>query len=198
LAQVNLNSAGTGVPTEGPLGLETFGSDGFRYVFAKAGNTFTAGEINHGAGPVGPISSGIEFTALENVNATGNSFDKSSGIYFTNCYSVSTSVGPLSNIRIFNNSDYFDTSAIAFADAGAVAATNFNSYDQPSGGMVFNLKSYTFANLPLGNQTAYTSSFAYCSNGRKVGEGVGTGTGVPVYYANGTWRVFSTDAAVAI
>jgi hypothetical protein len=42
LAQVNANSAGTGVPTEGPLGLETFGSDGFRYVFAKAGEAITA------------------------------------------------------------------------------------------------------------------------------------------------------------
>jgi hypothetical protein len=32
----NLNSAGTAVPTFGPLGAETFGSDGFRYVFAQA------------------------------------------------------------------------------------------------------------------------------------------------------------------
>ena len=42
LAEVNLNSAGTAIPTEGPLGLETFGSDGFRYVFAKAGEAITA------------------------------------------------------------------------------------------------------------------------------------------------------------
>lgn len=42
LAQVNTNSAGTSVPTIGPLGLETFGSDGFRYVFAKAGEAITA------------------------------------------------------------------------------------------------------------------------------------------------------------
>ena len=33
----NLNSAGTAIPTFGPLGAETFGSDGFRYVFAQAG-----------------------------------------------------------------------------------------------------------------------------------------------------------------
>lgn len=42
LAEVNLNSAGTAIPTIGPLGLETFGSDGFRYVFAKAGEAITA------------------------------------------------------------------------------------------------------------------------------------------------------------
>jgi hypothetical protein len=163
-----------------------------------SGNTFTAGLVNHGAGAIGPISSGIEFTALQNATATVNTFDRSSGVYFNNCYSVATSTGPLAYIRIYENADYFNTTAIAFSDASAVSATNFNSYDLPSGGLVFNLKSYTYANLPLGNQTAYTSSLAYCSNGRKVGEGVGVGTGVPVYYANGSWRVFSTDAAVAI
>ena len=36
-AYTNLNSAGTAVPTIGPLGLQTFGADGFRYVFAQAG-----------------------------------------------------------------------------------------------------------------------------------------------------------------
>ena len=30
LAQVNLNSAGVAVPTEGPIGSEVFGSDGKR------------------------------------------------------------------------------------------------------------------------------------------------------------------------
>jgi hypothetical protein len=38
----NLNSAGTAVPTFGPLGAETFGSDGKRYVFAQAGAAITA------------------------------------------------------------------------------------------------------------------------------------------------------------
>jgi len=33
----NSNSAGTSIATFGPLGAETFGSDGFRYVFAQAG-----------------------------------------------------------------------------------------------------------------------------------------------------------------
>lgn len=36
---------------------------------------------------------------------------------------------------------------------------------------------------------------AFASNGRKVGESAGNGTGVPVYYSNG-WRVYSTDAVV--
>jgi hypothetical protein len=36
-AATNPNSAGTSIATFGPLGAETFGSDGFRYVFAQAG-----------------------------------------------------------------------------------------------------------------------------------------------------------------
>lgn len=38
----NLNSAGLPVPTFGPLGTQTFGSDGKRYVFAKSGAAITA------------------------------------------------------------------------------------------------------------------------------------------------------------
>ena len=38
----NTNSAGTAIPTFGPLGAEVFGSDGKRCVFAKAGASITA------------------------------------------------------------------------------------------------------------------------------------------------------------
>ena len=37
---------------------------------------------------------------------------------------------------------------------------------------------------------------SYATNGCKVGEGSGSGTGVPVYFSNGAWRVYSTDASV--
>lgn len=39
-------------------------------------------------------------------------------------------------------------------------------------------------------------AIAWCSNGRKAGEGLGDGTGVPVYYdaAAGTWNSYRTDA----
>lgn len=40
--QTNANSAGTGVPVNGPLGDQVFGSDGKRYVLAKAGESITA------------------------------------------------------------------------------------------------------------------------------------------------------------
>jgi hypothetical protein len=37
VAYTNSNSAGTAVPTIGPLGLQTFANNGLRYVFAQAG-----------------------------------------------------------------------------------------------------------------------------------------------------------------
>jgi len=42
VTNTNLNSAGTAIATFGPLGAETFGSDGFRYVFAQAGVAIAA------------------------------------------------------------------------------------------------------------------------------------------------------------
>ena len=42
VANTNLNSAGVAIPTFGPLGAETFGNTGFRYVFAQAGVAIAA------------------------------------------------------------------------------------------------------------------------------------------------------------
>jgi hypothetical protein len=47
-----LSSDGTPIPSMGPLGNEVFGSDGKRYVFAKAGNDFTASETSCSIDPV--------------------------------------------------------------------------------------------------------------------------------------------------
>ena len=45
--QTQLATDGTTlIPSFGPLGSEVFGSDGKRYVFAKAGNTFTSSETS--------------------------------------------------------------------------------------------------------------------------------------------------------
>jgi len=55
------------------------------------------------------------------------------------------------------------------------------------------LHSYTVANLPVG----MNGSICYASNGLKVGELPGAGSGVPVYYSGGQWRVWSTDQPVS-
>lgn len=42
IVPTNLNSAGTAVPTMGPLGMELFGSDGKLYVLAQANASISA------------------------------------------------------------------------------------------------------------------------------------------------------------
>jgi hypothetical protein len=42
VVQTNPNSAGTGIPVNGPLGSQVFGSDGLRYVLGVAGAAITA------------------------------------------------------------------------------------------------------------------------------------------------------------
>jgi hypothetical protein len=52
---------------------------------------------------------------------------------------------------------------------------------------------YTVATLPAGIEGQY----AYATDGLKLTDNPSVGgTGVPVYYSNGAWRVFSTDAEV--
>ena len=53
--------------------------------------------------------------------------------------------------------------------------------------------SYTVATLPAGA----VGALIYVSNGRKVGEASGAGTGVIVCYSNGAWRRLSDDSPIA-
>ncbi len=60
------------------------------------------------------------------------------------------------------------------------------------------LAGFTVAALPSTSATGMVEgAVAYATNGLKVGETTGNGTGVPVYYSNGHWRVYSTDLTVA-
>lgn len=62
-----------------------------------------------------------------------------------------------------------------------------------SGSVPFGLPSYTVAGLPTGA----AGDIAYASNGRKNGEGVGSGTGVLVFKDGTAWRACDTGATVA-
>lgn len=55
--------------------------------------------------------------------------------------------------------------------------------------------SYTVAALPA---TAATGQFAWASNGRKIGEGSGSGTGVPVYFNGATSQWFTFQDVVVL
>lgn len=54
---------------------------------------------------------------------------------------------------------------------------------------------FTVATLPA---TAANGQFAFASNGRKVGEGAGLGTGVPAFFnaATGTWFSYLSGVLV--
>jgi hypothetical protein len=69
--------------------------------------------------------------------------------------------------------------AILAAGGGAPGTDNF-------------VGTFTVAGLPAGTE----GQTAHASNGRKIGEGAGAGTGVPVYFSAAAWRVMSTDAPV--
>jgi hypothetical protein len=56
------------------------------------------------------------------------------------------------------------------------------------------LGAFTVALLPAAPSTGST---AFATNGRKIGEGSGSGTGVPVYF-HSSWRTFSSDQPVAV
>jgi len=89
--------------------------------------------------------------------------------------------------------------AINLAASGAVveivtAASHWNLFEtQVQANVPFMAGQYLVANLPTGAE----GMTAYATNGLKVGEITGSGTGVPVYFSNGLWRVFSTDAEVS-
>lgn len=58
----------------------------------------------------------------------------------------------------------------------------------------------TYANLPYAVNGAGKGDLFFVTNGRKVGEGVGAGTGTLCYYnsTDNTWRRCGDDTAVAI
>jgi len=53
---------------------------------------------------------------------------------------------------------------------------------------------YLVANLPM--RACNPGDSLWAIDGRKVGEGPGNGTGVPVYWSATEWLVFSTDTPV--
>ena len=68
--------------------------------------------------------------------------------------------------------------------------------DQTTGNLavkaLLSAASYAVSALPSG----LNGAIAFATNGRKIGEGAGAGTGVLVVFSNGAWRRLSDDAVV--
>lgn len=75
--------------------------------------------------------------------------------------------------------------------AGPAGPTGATGPAGPSGPRM--LEHFTVATLP----SLATGGLAYATNGRKVGQGAGAGTGVPCYRDGAVWRRFSDDTPVA-
>jgi len=110
-------------------------------------------------------------------------------------------VGGATQGKIFSSEvgaiDYSVNNAIVVNDTGLVGDATTPPVGNATGSIAtagpIAAGKYTVAALPPGIE----GQTAYATNGRKVGELSGAGTGVPVYFSQGSWRVYSTDAAVA-
>jgi hypothetical protein len=119
-------------------------------------------------------------------NAAGDGVDVNAG-----SITVSTSGGGPA-LRLLGGlfTEITDPSAVIIVIGGtAIYQITAGSFASP---VPISAGPYTVATLPVGAE----GQMAYATDGRKVGEGVGAGTGVPVYFSNTHWRVFSTDAQV--
>lgn len=77
----------------------------------------------------------------------------------------------------------------------ATGNATFNNHDVSMGVLTATMVNpgyYTVATLPAGTN----GGVVYASNGRKVGEGAGAGTGSIVVYSNGAWRRPSDETAI--
>lgn len=98
---------------------------------------------------------------------------------------MSKTIGALDDPAALTGAEFFEieqSSASFKEDLTAVKTWVFD-----------NVPSFTVSSLP---GSATEGSIAYATDGRKVGEGAGTGTGVPVYFSNSLWLVYSGDTQV--
>jgi hypothetical protein len=97
-------------------------------------------------------------------------------------------------LSINSNTAGFLRGAIVFQDR--TITRDFLKFLQTVDTRTSELFPFTVARLPV-NPKPVEGTVAYATNGRKQGEGAGTGTGVPVYYSNNQWRRYSDDTVVA-
>lgn len=101
------------------------------------------------------------------------------------------------NTFAFSASHYAGNGTLVFNDTGVAGDGGTLPTGNSSGSIVaagpITSGKYTVATLPTGVE----GQRSYATNGRKIGEGSAAGTGVPVYFSNGSWRRSSDDTAVA-
>lgn len=139
-------------------------------------NNFSSGLLQTGTvaarieNSIGSVPSGSSGPGLEFAQNLMQAFNRTSGVYIDFTFSALSINFQISGVTKLAVSSTHITASLPVA-----------------------LPSYTVAALPASND----GSLAFASNGRKTGEGVGAGTGVPAYRDGGTWFRFADDTAVA-
>ncbi|MDR3461526.1 MAG: phage tail protein [Beijerinckiaceae bacterium] len=190
----------TGYSTRALAGL--LSSDRYRISVSAAGTSFTqALDIDPGTGHVGLAG----YTADSN-NALGIA-----GTSFLFTASVDSCRFTFNKAATANDASLtFETGFSARALAGLLGSDGYQLKVSPDGSTFFQVytvdqttgnlaikalvsaASYTVATLPTG----VNGALAFASNGLKVGETTGGGTGVIVAFSNGSWRRLSDDSVV--
>jgi hypothetical protein len=200
------------------------GSDGLDVILNNGGAAFTAvvTDINFINEPtaVGAIATEVDSTgagnsivalgggsSLDGTNVTG---DSAFGLlFFGYDSSLGGAAAEISGIGIgasCRSRTVLGTGAHIFSPSGSLAISQVGLLiDSQSGQTAIETDNadpsflgpvspgqFTVSGLPSGIE----GQIAYATNGRKVGELSGAGTGVPVYFSNSLWRVFSTDSQV--
>lgn len=168
----------------------------FNFVKAMVGNNMTIAGVTYTVATF-VSSTHITLTGSAGIQ-TGAAFDviPTVPIYFDlyianqtgNPSDVISIQAPLGSVQPYGNITLYPGQTVHVR----VAGTNGTWYVAGNGGPSVGAPQFTVAQLPAG----YEGATAYATNGLKVGETTGNGTGVPVYYSNSEWRVYSTDGQV--
>jgi hypothetical protein len=145
-------------------------------IYSEAGNVHILG------GPTGRVFTGV-------VQATALNFGVDT---VSKAIAIGYGTEGISNFGAIKIYDGKTGVVATFDTTGLSVIGNFVASGAVIAGTVLKTSGYTVAGLPVGTEGQIT----YATNGRKVGQGATAGTGVPVYYSTGGWRVFGTDAVV--
>lgn len=103
---------------------------------------------------------------------------------------LSTDLAPGMEVPVIEGATNNDTTFVLTNDAAPTINSTALVFEAAPGRV--RLKTYAdLAALPTGSEC----QLAYLASGRKTGEGGGAGTGIPVYFADSSWRRFYDDAA---
>lgn len=179
------------------------GGDRYRILVSATGSSFSqALDIDPATGHVG--LAGYAADANNALGVSGTSFLFSAAV--DSCRFTFNKLATANDASLT-----FETGFSARALAGLLGSDGYQlkvspdgstfhqvyAVDQTTGNIAFKAllfaASYTVAALPAG----LNGALAFATNGRKIGEGAGAGTGVVVAFSNGSWRRLSDDSVVA-